>query len=219
MSSSPSPSDPELERVSRETLLAAAPDPGALTEYEQLLREEGSRRGLLGPRELDRLWSRHLLNCAIPVFEDELVPHGSTVMDVGTGAGLPGLVWSLVRPDLSVILVDSQKRRSDFLREAVESLKMEQRVQVLRERVEDLPAGVSADIVTARALGPLDRIVPWLAPRVRAPGRIVALKGQSLPDEMAEAHEVLTRYGLQDWRAEEIGDGGVRATVFVAYKR
>lgn len=220
MWSSPSVSDADLEHVSRETLLSLSPAPETLLAYEELLRSQAGTRGLMGPREFDKLWSRHLLNCAIPALEPELVPQGAVVMDVGSGAGLPGLVWGMLRPDLSLILVDSQKRRADFLDEANRELDLSDRVQVVRERVEDLPADVDADVITARALGPLTRIVPWFAPRLRPGGRIVTLKGRSLPEELAAADGLLTRFGLEDARAEELGRGlPVTATVFVANRR
>ncbi len=159
-----------------------------LNAYVELLRTPGVDRGLIGPREADRLWERHILNCAVVTDADVgLVPHDATVVDVGTGAGLPGLVWAIVRPDLRVTLVESMQRRVDFLNLSVDELALRDRVQVVRGRAEDLVGSVSGQVVTARAVAPMGRLVGWLAPLVEPGGELVLLKGRNVAEELEDA--------------------------------
>ena len=145
-------------------------------------------RGLIGPREADRLWERHILNCAaVSDIEAGFIPTGATVVDVGSGAGLPGIVWAIVRPDLQVTLVESMQRRVDFLNLAVEELGIAERVEVVRSRAEDAVGKVSGRVVTARAVAPMGRLVGWLAPLAEPGGQIVAMKGRNVTDELAQA--------------------------------
>ncbi len=149
--------------------------------YARLLAEEATVRGLIGPREVPRLWERHLLNCAVVT---DLVPEGAGVVDVGTGAGLPGIVMAIRRPDLRVTLVEPLLRRTTFLELAVEALGLEQ-VSVVRARAEDV--GETFDVVTSRAVAPLDRLARWCLPLVAAGGAMLAMKGASAETEIAEA--------------------------------
>lgn len=160
-------------------------------QYAELLATDGVVRGLLGPREAPRLWDRHLLNCAVVA---ELIPDGASVMDVGSGAGLPGIVLAIVRPDLDVTLVDSMVRRTDFLAEAVDALDLAARVRVVRARAEERP-GTPVDVVTARALAPLDRLAGWCLPLVVPGGRVLALKGESAAEEVAAHRAAVRRLG------------------------
>ena len=162
----------------------------ALGRYAGLLATEGVLRGLIGPREVGRLWSRHLANCAVL---EELVPAGSVVADVGSGAGLPGLPLALVRPDLRLVLVEPLLRRATFLGEAVDALGLGDRVEVLRGRAEDQRLAV--DVVTARAVAPLDRLAGWTLPLVRVGGALLALKGEGAADEVAASLTALERLG------------------------
>lgn len=166
--------------------------------YARLLATEGTRRGLIGPRETPRLWDRHLLNCAVII---SLIPGGSYVLDVGSGAGLPGIVLAVARPDLTVTLVEPLARRTGFLTEAVTDLDLTDRVGVVRARADELAAGAGramppgrwvapADVVTARALAPLDRLAGWCLPLVAVGGRVLAIKGASAADEV-EAHRTV----------------------------
>ncbi len=182
----------------------------ALAErYAELLATQALVRGLIGPREVSRLWDRHLLNCAVVT---DLVPSSVRVVDVGSGAGLPGLVFALRRPDLRVDLVESLQRRADFLTETVAALGLADRVRVIRGRAED-PGVVAvvggADIVTARAVAPLDRLVRWCLPLVSPGGRLLALKGLTAQGEMDEHAAAIARAGGIDVGLRFCGAGVV----------
>jgi 16S rRNA (guanine527-N7)-methyltransferase len=159
--------------------------------YAELLASEGVVRGLIGPREGARLWDRHLLNCAVL---GELVPHGASVCDIGSGAGLPGLVLAIARPDLTVTLVEPLLRRTTFLDEVVADLGMTA-VEVHRGRADSLHDARTFDVVTSRAVAPLDRLLAWSMPLVAPTGALVAMKGSSAADEIAAADKVLRRLG------------------------
>lgn len=182
-----------------------------LTQYAELLAGPGVERGLIGPREVPRLWDRHLLNCAVVADPaTELVPAGAVVADVGSGAGLPGLVWAIARPDLRVVLIEPLLRRSTFLSEAVESLGLHEQVVVWRGRGEDAPSTVQAvDVVTARAVAPLERLIGWTVPLLRSGGRLVALKGSSAAVEIEQAADAAAEAGLTDLRIQQVGVGVV----------
>jgi 16S rRNA (guanine527-N7)-methyltransferase len=151
--------------------------------YAGLLATDGVIRGLIGPREAPRIWQRHLLNCAAMAG---LVPSGATVTDVGSGAGLPGIVLAVARPDLTMTLVEPMARRTTFLAEAVAALDLSDRVTIVRCRADEAVGRVpAADVVTARALAPLDRLVAWCLPLVRVGGRVLAIKGASAGAEIA----------------------------------
>jgi 16S rRNA (guanine527-N7)-methyltransferase len=144
--------------------------------YAELLAGPGVERGLLGPREPSRLWERHLLNSAAIA---ELLPSGARIVDVGSGAGLPGVPLALARPDLRVTLVEPMLRRVEFLREVVDELGLS--VDVVRGRAEDRPVRErvgGADAVASRALAPLDKLTRWCLPLVRAGGELLAIKGE-----------------------------------------
>ena len=162
--------------------------------YAEILATDGTVRGLLGPREVPRLWDRHLLNSAVVA---ELVPPAARVVDAGSGAGLPGIPLALARPDLTVVLLEPLARRHAFLTECVERLGLAG-VTVLRGRAEEGPIRRSlagADVVTARAVAPLDRLAGWCLPLLRDGGRLLALKGDTAETELAVARAALTRAG------------------------
>jgi 16S rRNA (guanine527-N7)-methyltransferase len=162
------------------------------TEYAHFLAEVASARGLLGPGEIPRLWERHLLNCAVVT---DLCPNQAAVYDVGSGAGLPGMVWAIRRPDLAVTLLEPLLRRATFLTECVEALGL-QNVSVLRARAEEVASVTApADVVTARAVAPLDRLVGWTLPLVRVGGNLLALKGRSAANEIDAARPVVQALG------------------------
>nr|WP_229706158.1 16S rRNA (guanine(527)-N(7))-methyltransferase RsmG [Micromonospora sonchi] len=163
--------------------------------YAELLVTDGVLRGLIGPREAPRIWDRHLLNCAAVA---ELIPAGATVLDVGSGAGLPGLVLAIARPDLTVTLIEPLARRTAFLQEAVDVLALDGSVRVFRGRAEEAAAGADplrGDVVTARAVAPLDRLATWCLPLAVPGGRLLALKGASAAEEIAEHAAAVHRLG------------------------
>ncbi|MGH3635901.1 MAG: 16S rRNA (guanine(527)-N(7))-methyltransferase RsmG, partial [Mycobacterium sp.] len=152
--------------------------------YVGWLTGAGVERGLVGPRESERIWQRHVLNC---VGASALVPPNCSVIDIGSGAGLPGVVLAIARPDLDIVLVESMLRRTTFLDDVVADLGLS-RVTIHRSRAEDLRnAGLSADVVTARAVAPMDRLAGWAAPLLGDNGQLVALKGSGVVDEVAQA--------------------------------
>jgi 16S rRNA (guanine527-N7)-methyltransferase len=165
--------------------------------YAELLITDGVIRGLIGPREAPRVWERHLINCAVM---SEIIPIGASVVDVGSGAGLPGIVLAVARPDLTITLVEPLARRTAFLSEAVTKLGLDSTVTVIRGRAEEVAGGplAAADIVTARAVAPLDRLAGWCLPLVAVGGRLLALKGSSAADEVVEHRRAITRLGGSD---------------------
>lgn len=165
---------------------------GLAVSYASLLETEGVLRGLIGPREAPRLWDRHLLNCAVV---SELISPAATVIDVGSGAGLPGIVLAVARPDISVILVEPLTRRTAFLDEAVAALNLTDQVTVVRGRAEEQTGRLRADVVTARAVAPLDRLAGWCLPLTKVGGRMLAMKGASAADEIDTHRDVVTRLG------------------------
>ncbi|GAA3393896.1 16S rRNA (guanine(527)-N(7))-methyltransferase RsmG [Cryptosporangium minutisporangium] len=174
-------------------------------QYAELLGTAGVERGLIGPREAPRLWERHLLNCAVV---SELFPADASVVDVGSGAGLPGLVLAIVRPDLRITLLEPLSRRVAFLEETVAALELSS-VTVLRGRAEEVAGRVAASIVTARAVAPLDRLATWCLPLCEADGRMLALKGSSAAEEISEHAAAVARVGGVSPRIVECGGGVV----------
>jgi 16S rRNA (guanine527-N7)-methyltransferase len=174
-----------------------------LRMFGELLAGEGVVRGLIGPREVDRLWDRHLLNCLAAA---ELAPPGSTVLDLGSGAGLPGVVWAVARPDLVVELVEPLLRRATWLEEVVEVLALRDTV-VTRARAEALHGKRAVDLVTARAVAPLDRLAGWALPLLRPGGALLALKGRSAPEELEQSRAALARLGTQEATVLQPGAG------------
>ncbi len=161
--------------------------------YAAWLAGPGIERGLLGPREVDRIWTRHLLNCAAL---DEYLPPDTSVCDLGSGAGLPGLVLALLRPDCSMVLLEPLLRRATFLEEVVADLELPT-VTVERARAEDYAKHDRRhDVVVARAVAPLDRLVGWAMPLLRPGGVLLAQKGAAARDELEAARLTLDRWGV-----------------------
>nr|WP_040518438.1 16S rRNA (guanine(527)-N(7))-methyltransferase RsmG [Gordonia neofelifaecis] len=172
--------------------------------YADILVQQGVLRGLIGPRELPQLWTRHLLNCAVL---SEVIDDSETVIDIGSGAGLPGIPLAVARPDLEITLIEPLLRRTTFLDEVVEGLHLGN-VTVIRGRAEEkavLKQVRPADVVTSRAVAPLERLARWSAPLIRGGGRLVALKGQSAADEIARDWEKVMRFGIRDLTVEQCG--------------
>ena len=190
--------------VSRETSTPPVPDVArgvfavdrleVLERYVAALAGDGVVRGLIGPREAPRRWERHIFNCAVLA---DLVDAGDRVCDIGSGAGLPGLVLAIARPDVAVTLVEPLLRRTTFLDEVVADLELAN-VTVLRGRADALHGGPGFDVVTSRAVAPLPRLLDWSMPLVLPTGSLLALKGSSIRAEIAEAAE-----SLASWRCAE----------------
>ncbi len=190
--------------VSRETLIERHfPDPEKARAYAQLLVSVGIERGLIGPREGERIWERHIFNC-LPVAT--LIPKNSTIFDIGSGAGLPGIVIWLARPDLHVTLIEPLERRYQFLSEATEGFDIE----VIRSRAQDVKK--QADYVTARALAPLDKLKKMSWHLLKVGGSLMAMKGESALTEMetlpkSKLHEIKLE-GIELVRVVELRKGG-----------
>ena len=179
--------------VKHQALLEAFPSAGTnLESYANWLATEGVVRGLIGPREVDRIWDRHLANCAALA---ELIATGSSVIDIGSGAGLPGLVVAIIRPDCQVTLVEPLLRRSEFLQEVATDLSLEN-VTVIRARAEQVKDR-KASVVTARAVAPLERLLGWAMPLVAPGGELLAMKGSNAAQEIADAHGKLSKYQVE----------------------
>jgi 16S rRNA (guanine527-N7)-methyltransferase len=188
------PAAPAVPPDDRRAAVALFGERLALAErYADLLVTDGTVRGLVGPREAPRIWQRHLLNCAAVA---ELIPSGASVTDVGSGAGLPGLALAIARRDLTVTLVEPMVRRTSFLTEVVEQLGLSGTVTVERGRGEEAAGRLpSADVVTARALAPLDQLAAWCLPLARVGGRVLALKGASATEEVASHRDAVMALG------------------------
>jgi 16S rRNA (guanine527-N7)-methyltransferase len=186
---------------------------GQVEAYAALLAGPGVERGLLGPREAPRLWERHLLNCAGVA---ELVEDGQVVLDLGSGAGLPGIVLAIMRPEVQVVLVEPLQRRAAFLSEVLDDLGLRNTL-VRRARGEELHGKVAVDIVTARAVAPVDRLAGWALPLLHPGGRLLALKGEQAATELAAAGPVLHRLGAAHSAVVEVGsvELGTHARVVV----
>lgn len=160
--------------------------------YVAHLADSGIERGLIGPREVPRLWDRHVLNCAVVA---ELMSKGAKVADVGSGAGLPGLCLALARPDLQLTLIEPLERRVLWLNEVVTDLGIGEQVEVLRMRAEQAVDIVDADVVTARAVSALDKLAGLTIPLLHGRGEVLAIKGRSAEAEIAKASKAIRKLG------------------------
>jgi 16S rRNA (guanine527-N7)-methyltransferase len=181
------------ETATQDTLIAKyfPGQEGPIRAYAELLITAGIERGLIGPREGERIWDRHIFNC-LPITE--LLPQGASLFDIGSGAGLPGIVIALARPDLKVTLIEPLERRVEFLKEAVAAMPdLPFPIEVLRGRAQDIKK--TADFVTARAVAPLEKLKKMSWHMVKTGGSLLAMKGESAATEMvgvkaAELHEI-----------------------------
>ena len=171
--------------------------------YAEILAGAGVERGLLGPREVDRLWDRHILNSAAIA---ELLETGERVADIGSGAGLPGIPLALARPDLRLTLIEPLLRRSEFLREVVDDLGLD--MTIVRGRAEDLSVRQQVgemDAVVSRAVASLDKLTEWSMPLLRLDGRMAAIKGERAEQEIREHRRVMASLGAVDVRVMRCG--------------
>jgi 16S rRNA (guanine527-N7)-methyltransferase len=168
------------------------------------LAREGETRGLIGPLELPRLWSRHVVNSALVA---PLLRSGR-VGDVGSGAGLPGLVLAIARPDVHLVLIEPMERRVDWLTEEADALGLDN-VEVVRARAEEAQLGEPLDQVTARAVSALSKLLPLTAPLLRPGGEFIVMKGARVDEEIAAAQKVIRNLGLQNVTVELLGEGVV----------
>src|SRR5579859_361309 len=172
--------------------------------FARVLATRGVEQGLIGPHEVPRLWDRHLLNCAVVA---ELIGAGyRTLVDIGSGAGLPGIVLAMVRPDLDITLLEPMERRCRFLAECAAELGLGN-ASVLRGRAED--TRLRADVATARAVAPLDRLAELAIGLVRPGGMVLAIKGRTAADELKKARPVLRRIGARGAEVVRAGQGKV----------
>jgi 16S rRNA (guanine527-N7)-methyltransferase len=178
--------------------------------YAELLSTDGVTRGLIGPRETERLWQRHLINSA--AAGAALPDSGGLVADIGSGAGLPGIPLAILRPEVTVRLVEPLLRRATFLSEVVADLGLAN-VEVVRARAEELHGEWTATTVTARAVAPLDRLAGWCLPLVEPGGSLLALKGDRAEIELAAAVPTLRRLGAASWTVEEHRAGEIEPPV------
>ncbi|WP_067455413.1 16S rRNA (guanine(527)-N(7))-methyltransferase RsmG [Nocardia alba] len=181
--------------------------------YCAALATAGVERGLIGPREVPRLWERHILNCAVI---GELIDENSSVVDIGSGAGLPGIPLAIARPDLRITLVEPLLRRTIFLSEFIEEAGLD--VTVVRGRAEQsgvIKEAGGADVVTSRAVAPLAKLAHWSLPLLRDHGRMLALKGTSAAEELERDGAELIRDGATDLRVVGCGAGIVEVPTLV----
>ena len=173
-----------------------------MERYADMLADQGELRGLIGPRELPRIWPRHLLNCAAA---EKFLPLGRnvTIADVGSGAGLPGIVLAIMRPDLQFFLIEPLARRVVWLEEVKQELGLAN-VEVMRSRSQDLPAGQQFSAVTSRAVANLKKLVRISSKLVAPGGRMLAIKGERAPAELAAAQAELRAAKLDSAHIEEV---------------
>jgi 16S rRNA (guanine527-N7)-methyltransferase len=179
--------------------------------YAAILATDGVVRGLIGPKEPSRLWERHLLNCAVVA---DLVPESGELIDIGSGAGLPGLILAMLRPRMRITLVEPMLRRTAFLAECIGALELVN-VSVIRARAEEIAGTVQADIATARAVAPLDRLTGLAAGVLRPGGSLLAIKGEGAEAELAAARRGFGRLGVRSAKVLRVGHDRVNPATTV----
>ncbi|MEK6312106.1 MAG: 16S rRNA (guanine(527)-N(7))-methyltransferase RsmG [Curtobacterium sp.] len=208
MTGAPSP-ELEVEPAAASTLFGDRLD--LARSFTDELARRGEELGLIGPLELPRLWTRHILNSALlaPLLEAR-----GRVADVGSGAGLPGLVLAIARSDVQFTLIEPMERRCDWLTAEVDRLGLDN-VTVVRARAEDVADDIVVDQVTARAVSALSKLIPLTVPLVRSGGQLILMKGARVDDEIEKARKVILRKRLSDVEVLELGDGVVEETTRV----
>ena len=180
-------------------------------QYAELLTATGVERGIVGPGEAVRIWDRHVLNCGVIA---RLIPAACSLVDLGSGAGLPGIVLAMLRPESRVTLLEPMARRAAFLEDCVTALSLGN-VEVVRGRAEEFAGRLAADVVTSRAVAPLEKLAGLSVGLARPGGRVLAMKGSSAAAELARARPVLARLGVGDARVVTVASasGAVTATL------
>lgn len=188
---------------------------GLADRYAEHLATTGVEWGLLGPRELPRLWSRHIINCAVAA---SLLEEGDVVGDIGSGAGLPGIPWAIARPDTRIVLIEIMERRVEWLRMVVDDLGLEN-VRIVRARVEDLVDDEIFTVVTARAVKAMTTLIEWSVPVLGPEGRILAIKGASVQGELDKAARLIRKRKLIGPTLHSLGEGMVETPTTVVELR
>ncbi|MBV7363140.1 16S rRNA (guanine(527)-N(7))-methyltransferase RsmG [Actinomycetaceae bacterium TAE3-ERU4] len=209
------PSEAEVDSPTPAMIELFGPHFSKVEHFSQMLVAEGELRGLIGPRELPRLWGRHLVNSAAVV--PFLPPRGS-VADVGSGAGFPGIVIACMRPDLDVHLIEPMERRIVWLTEVVDELGLDN-VTIHHKRAEELHKRLAFDAVTARAVAAMDKLARYTAPLIRRDGHLVALKGQKVDSELEKAKYVLKKLHLVEVEVNEVEVPDAESTLVVTARK
>lgn len=186
--------------------------------YHELLATDGTVRGFIGPREVPRLWDRHILNCAVI---GEAMPADATVADIGSGAGLPGIPLALARPDLKIFLIEPLLKRSVFLQEVVDKLELGH-VEVIRGRAEEKAVRKivdKVDVVTSRAVAPLGKLATWSLPLVRSGGHMIAMKGSSVHEEIERDAQLIRRAGGGNPKVFTVGEMLAQPTTLISIEK